>query len=53
MTIAYRAGFTVEVDDECAEKAVLLGRAQFADYAEDDLFQIPDDSSLDLSDEED
>jgi len=42
MTIAYSAGMTVEVCEECELRAIAAGAASYPDFLEDDLFDIED-----------
>lgn len=42
MIIAYRAGTEVEVTEECASRALTLGRGNYPDFMEDDLFDHDD-----------
>jgi hypothetical protein len=43
LTIAYTKGMEIEVDDECAAEAVAKKAAVYSDFAEDDLFDAPDE----------
>ena len=43
MTIGYSTGLLVEVEEDCAAAAVASGAADYADFAEDDLFAEHDD----------
>jgi hypothetical protein len=47
ITYAYKVGGPVEVDDECADRAVAGGFANYPDTLEDDLFESVEDESAD------
>lgn len=46
MTVAYKAGMTVEVCEECETRAIAAGAASYPDFLEDDLFDVDEEEAL-------